>query len=440
MDNKKIKTIIIILLIIIAIVTILIILTNRKYQKPEELLGGKSKTEESMTISDRIEQYDFLVVNDCVTSYISGINKNSSRYYGRDENNEYKLVVDTEQINKNAYELLSTKYVQENSITIENVYEFLPDVTQELLFIPLDMKGINGENANSYQVYGYTTDLDYNFYDYLYVIVNIDKENNTFSIEPINKTIYENDEIQCEDSKIDINDNNEIFTLEISEDYKIKQYFRNYKLMLLSNPEIAYNFLNEDYKEKSFGSIENFKKYINNNKEKIISANLNAYKMIEHEDYMEYIERDETEHYYIFNISDSNPVEFNVMLDSYIVGSSEYQTEYEERDNQKKVALNAMKFIYAINDKNFYYIYNNLDERFKQNKFETLEKFEEYIKNNLFEHIYIGEEYNVKEKDNIYIYQTEIKDRNDHNAQTKTLTIIMQLKEGKDFVMSFSLE
>ena len=46
----------------------------------------------------------------------------------------------------------------------------------------------------------------------------------------------------------------------------------------------------------------------------------------------------------------------------------------------------------------------------------------------------------VQEQGNYYSYETTLKENSSSIAESKKLTVIMQLLEGTNFVMSFSIE
>ena len=92
-----------------------------------------------------------------------------------------------------------------------------------------------------------------------------------------------------------------------------------------------------------------------------------------------------------------------------------------------------------INAKDYKAAYSVLNDEFKNNYFKTEKDFENYMKQKVF--LYNDVEY-VKYQDeisSIYKYDVTIKNRLD-NSQEFDFSIIMQLKEGTDFVMSFSIE
>lgn len=446
MNKETIKKIIITLMIsIIIIIAIVILLLNNLEKRQEDknenindeqIEENLEETQKIVTDEERIEKYDFLVVSNCVSDYLTGINQENTSYYGRDDNNNYTKIVNQETINKNAFDLLSSQYIEKNQIKLENVYQYVPKVDQKLMFVPIGMKLKSGENVNKYKVYGYVTDIQYNFISDLYVIVNLDLENKTFSIEPISKETYQTEEMENDNIKVEKNDNNQYTYRQLSEEYRLKQYFQNYKMMLLSNVDLAYEFLEDTYKEKCFGNIDNFKKYVKENKDKLIGITLEQYDAKTQGDITQYVEKDTKGNYYVFNISNINPTEFTVMLDIYTISLPKVEQEYKKSNSQEKVSMNTMRFINAINDKKYYYAYNLLATSFKNRNFNTQEEFETYVKDKFFENNII-EEGAFKEEAGYYVYILTL---SDGNGNTKKVNIVMELQEETDFVMSFSIE
>ena len=89
MKKSTIKKLIIGLIIGIVMIICLLVILLGKGSKENESKGFIDKnenvqeTQKIVTDEERIEQYDFLVVSNCVASYLSGINQNSSSYYGK---------------------------------------------------------------------------------------------------------------------------------------------------------------------------------------------------------------------------------------------------------------------------------------------------------------------------------------------------------------------
>ena len=172
-------------------------------------------------------------------------------------------------------------------------------------------------------------------------------------------------------------------------------------------------------------------------------------------------------------------MEFTIKLDSYTIDIPEFIEKYDGGNDQTKVAMNIEKVIQALNNKDYNYIYGKLDETFKRNNFETINKFEEYMKNNFFEknQIYSGV---YSKKGDIYTYELKVKEideeideiideitidegideetdeitnqeideetdeeiieeTDEEDMNLKDVTIIMKLLEDRNFVMSFSI-
>ena len=105
MNKETIKKLIIILIIIIVIIIIALItlLAGKEGQNNnEEILENEivEESEKVVTDEDRIEKYDFLVVQNCISTYLSNINQDTSRYYERGVNNEIINTADVGQMKK----------------------------------------------------------------------------------------------------------------------------------------------------------------------------------------------------------------------------------------------------------------------------------------------------------------------------------------------------
>ena len=46
---------------------------------------------------------------------------------------------------------------------------------------------------------------------------------------------------------------------------------------MLSNPEVAYEYLDNEYKQKRFGNANEFKAYVNNNIDELEGLNVSEY-------------------------------------------------------------------------------------------------------------------------------------------------------------------
>ena len=138
------------------------------------------------------------------------------------------------------------------------------------------MKVLKKEKVDKYIVYGVLQDvIELDDAEEIYIIVNLDYNNKTFSIEPIDKE-YESIEqinIENDDILIDKNENNIYQNQKITNEYLTNEYFVLYKKLAITEPELVYNIFSEEYRNERFGNIDNFKKYVNENKNEILKIN-----------------------------------------------------------------------------------------------------------------------------------------------------------------------
>ena len=126
---------------------------------------------------------------------------------------------------------------------------------------------------------------------------------------------------------------------------------------------------------------------------------------------------------------------YTILLDDYTIDQPEFIEKYESASDDKKAGYDINKFIKAINAQDYNYAYNCLAESFKQNKFPTLENFEEYVKNNFYEKNKIQYS-SVKKEGSYYIYTLNITDANNSTISTSK-EFIVNLKDNREFEMSF---
>ena len=96
---------------------------------------------------------------------------------------------------------------------------------------------------------------------------------------------------------------NEYIPTYVSDQDMAKIYLNDYINNMYSNIETAYNLLDEEYRNKKFGSLENYKKYVN-------SLNFNSYKISTYSKYNK-------EGYLVFKTN--GVMQYSVLLDDYTV-------------------------------------------------------------------------------------------------------------------------
>jgi hypothetical protein len=360
--KNTIGKIIIFVIIFIIIISILIFIYSRKTLQND---AGEEFESESFEISinenkERVTlNNEFYNVRNCVQDYIDYLN---------DEN--YDAI----------YKILDKNFINSKKITIEN----LKDKTKKLngsKFIATNMKKIEKElDISVYFVYGILMNDEYNNEEEMNLTVIIDSSQDLFSIIPENlenENSYEYN-LQIEDDTSDYY--NEFIYKTYTEEEILTEYFEYYKNLVANNHSKAFLLLDEQYRNARFNNNEEeYEKYLENiNIEEMFPK---KYRYNTYEEYNEYICIDGQEVYYIFE--ETAPMEFKLILDTYTIDLPDFLEKYNKGNEQVKVGMNIEKVITALNNKDYNYIYNKLDESFRNNNFNTLEKFESYIKQNL---------------------------------------------------------
>ena len=145
---------------------------------------------------------------------------------------------------------------------------------------------------------------------------------------------------------------------------------------------------------------------------------------------------DNYNNYYIFNVQGA--MSYNIILDTYTVDLPQFVEKYNKASDKEKAILNIKKIFQAINLKDYNYVYNKLDTDFKNRYFKQESEFEKFADSNFFS----KNEITIKEYEqiqNTHVFTVSVKNAEDKNANTKDKKIIMQLKEGTEYVMSFSV-
>ena len=142
---------------------------------------------------------------------------------------------------------------------------------------------------------------------------------------------------------------------------------------------------------------------------------------------------DKSGRYYIFK--ENAVMDYDLILDTYTIDIPEFVEKYAMADEEEKIMLNVAKIGEAINDKNYQYIYSKLDETFKNNNYPTVEELKEYMEQKIYENNKVGFVIDEKNED---IYIGKLKIQNELNNEVTNLRLIIQLKQGTDYVISFS--
>lgn len=368
-----------------------------------------------------------LIISFIILTVIIQISKNKIKNNDDDDSGQYSSYQEEKNIDLSEKDTSTTTLnILLNCINNNTNYTFIKDIYVQ-----------RNDNINVYAAYGiqnnkniyYIISLDYNNFSYNIKQVTEDECNNI-------KDGKENDYIKI--TNIEINNDNK-FELNVMSDVQTSaMYYNIIKNVLNSEPEVLYNLLLDDeYKQKRFSNIEAFNEFVNQNKSKYNNMKLSKYAKYKYDGYVQYVCLDNNGDYFVINNNVDNG-EYKVLLDTYTVDQQEFIKKYDSASDNEKAGYDINKFFEAINAKDYKYAYSCLAESFKQNNFTTQNQFENYIKNNFYNKNDVKYS-NYRKEGNYYIYTVNIINSEDTTKSVQK-DFIVNLKENRQFEMSFSVE
>ena len=439
------KIIIVVVIIIIIIVALLLLLLNRNEYENETYVPAPS-----VTYSEKVEKLE-----------------DYNKFYSLEEMIKKYCIYDSYGNSEGIYSVLDNAYCEANGITAENAVNKIERHNLSDYNLILEEAYIYDDSL--YPVF-FTKSIIRNTEEKqeLYLILKMDQANLTFSVIPINKEVFDgyvnNQGSKLATSPIEKNNYNTQEDVTVSEKDVLDKYFDNYIYELMYRPEEAYSRLNEEYRIAKFTDYNDFLNYINVHNSEITQMDIksaktledfatedeyseymanyelkgiNLYKIEEKEEYKQYICIDDFGNYYIFRENGVN--DYDILLDTYTIDLPEFLEKYNNSNRKDKVLYNVQKIVDALNTKDYRYVYNKMDETFRNNNYKTLEEFEQYIQNSIFEKNTVGYT-NYAESGDISTVDLKLQDKTEREDGIYTMTIAMQLKEGTDFVMSFTMK
>ena len=438
---KKIKIVIIICLVLCLIIIASIFAIRKGNDIMQDNLGDPGEdinyeTAELKDIDDRIQYYT--VIN-CIETYLNQVKKDNLKYYDKNDQGEYVLIASQEEINEDIYQLLSQEYIEKNGITIENVLEYVDNIEDNYYYVPLKMKVLEASNTYKYVVFGFIQTSQNEFLKDANYIVNLDRNNKTFSIELLTDEYNSTEDVNINNNNqnIEANDNNNYKDAVVNNEYVASDYFNRYKRMSLTNSEIAYEYLNDEYKNKRFESLEEYISYVETNKDELSKIRIDQYLINNYDGYTEYVCKDQYGNLYIFDEQDIN--NFDIKLDTYTIDTEKFIEQYNSSSDENKVKLNIDKWVKMINNRDYKNAFNYLDETFRTNNFNNdATTFENYMRRQYPAH-YEALYGDITERSGVFGQNIVFRNIDDENSSEQTLDIIMSLQEDMNFVMSFTI-
>lgn len=289
------------------------------------------------------------------------------------------------------------------------------------------------ERMNDTTYFVYTTIDNEN----VYFVINVDYITNAYNIRKTDKSEFENaqenniKEKYKSSIEISKNEYNTIKKEMPTSQFIINKYFYNYIELQLEKPEIAFTILEKSYKSRMFdNNVENYKQYINNNKEKLLNIAVIESDMIVNENSTKYTITDTYNKTYI--ITEYNYTDYTIEIQETTIEDEEYMTLKSE----EKVEENIKNVYKLLNDKDYESVYNVLDSEFKNINFSTLEEFKTYAEEKFFDYNVLGN-ITIQEQGQNYVITVPYKDGNSSIAEKRKIKFIMRLQENTDFIISF---
>ena len=394
--KKEQKKILIVLIVIVILIVILIMVKiyDIKNNSNKEI-NNNIELEEIQNDNNFEEMNSFNTyysVKEIINTYMNSIkefNGDSEIEFGKlKENKETTIENLQNDAIDNIYDTLADEYVKECNITKEKIKNqiskykkqgnYTEDIDYNINIKDMYYKSIT-ENLDIVFI-----EMNIDHYDDDRVILELDKKNSTYMLygtEYIDKYQYNKNTdiniLKINREEIEEKNYNIFQVMNVDNKYIVNQLFLDYQKNMKNQIELAYSLLDDDYKNKKFGEINNFKKYIQENNEIVENATLSKYMVNQYEDYTEYVCIDDIGRYYIFILK--TPINYKVLLDTYTVDLNEFIEKYNSGDERDKVGMNIEKIKNAINDKDYEYVYSKLNENFKKYEFNNAENLSVYL-------------------------------------------------------------
>lgn len=433
---KRANVILVIMITIIVIIIILLGILLKVNKKKAEEYGEELPNEISEKVPEGLNAQDDPEMFYSISNYVQACLDYGSVNF---ETREDKTL---EEKGEMFLDILNEDYKKRNNINSSNITNRMYKGENRLSFYPLHMKQLIENNMFINVVHGLIEDYETGAYlQDGYYIVRLDVNTYAVDVEPVNN-VNSIDEVQISKSTKEIksNDYNEYVSVTINVPNLINRYIANYKILCKNHPDLAYNYLDKEYREKRYGSLEEFKTEIA--KEDVLAeinkdSIMEKYQVQQEEGYRRIVCIDKNGKYYIIN--ETSTMEYTLIMDTYTITIPEFLEKYNKANAQEKVVLNIDRFMKALNDKNYKFAYNLLADSFKERNFKTLSDFENYAKANFYENNKFSYEKFGNEADMYYTYEVKVSSIGTENIG-KTKTFIVLLKDGTDFELSFNLD
>lgn len=429
MKSKKFILILIVLLILLLIAMVILLkcfkVREEKYMADPPIEVPQREIETNLSKVTNVSNY--YAVKSCVDKFYN--------YYAMSfEDNSYS---------ENLYNILDTEYMTFKNITKDNILKQLPKINNSVIDIENMYVSEQNDDMYIYIVDGALREKTTSQISNFRIMINIDSSNRTFSVllDDYIKSKYPklslNDKLTINVTSIPIKGTDNLYEFNnISESTYVSDLFSKYKEEILFNTNFAYENLDEEYRNKRFGSLEEFNKYVKSNVKNNVTMKVSKYNKTVNDGITQYVCLDQNGKEYIFK--ETAVMDYKMILDTYTLDLPEFVEKYNNAQNNQKVLMNIQKVLEAINAGDYKYVYSKLDDTFKQNNYAQLSNFEQYVKNNLYVNNIVGYK-DYQKNGEVYVYNIQLTDATGVNSKIIKMKVVMALQQGTDFVLSFSI-
>ncbi len=470
--KKKIQPIVIVLAIVIVLIIILLIVMGSIKKDNQTLVNGKKdskidgEADPVTNILEDLEREGFLP-SDTTESELPPddtvyLLSNKSVFYSIEKMiTRYFLYLKAGNP-KAVYSIIDDNYLKENNINEQNILENLRSgIPYDGTFSAKEIRRVIDYAKPIYFISG-ILEKDFRKTPY-YLVMKQDLNNVSFSLKPISEAEYkkyiQNKMNETFDEDIELGDFNKITNISITDEDFAEKYFKSYIHNARYYPEEAYESLNEDYRKERFGSYQKYLEYLKSNEEELTSLDPSSIRDIndfqneeEYTNYMNSLTQKELKKYYLYEDEDQKMcicvdyygnyyifqaegvMNYTVCLDSYTIDLEHFLELYKNRKAEEVAHLNVERIFEAINDENFDYVYNHLEEELKK-QYKNKSNFEKEMQNNLYKYnevTYAGYDEDGDES----IYKLTIKDVTRAKNKEIKMTVVMELGEDTEYIIT----
>lgn len=291
----------------------------------------------------------------------------------------------------------------------------------------------------------YFTQVLTNKKEILYLVINIDNNIGTYSVEKISKEEYENsidgtvDEKYLEDIRIRKNGSNDLEYIYLTDEETSAYYMNMIKDLIINYPEAIYQRLDEQYRKEKFGdSFEKFSQYSKSKANFIDKIKLNGFTIDRSNGETKiYICKDMNNN--VYTIKETTASDFTLYLDDYTVYSNEFIEKYNNSKDNIKVSTNIDRFIKIINNKDYDEAYKILNEQYKNTRFPTKESYQQFLSNEFYS-VNSQTIKKMEQQGEYYLVTFDITPGDSFSSNIKTEKVAMKLGDGMDFEMSIIID